>query len=345
MGGGVAVVSELLWRVLQDEWGPRARLATIFDDHVHRPSLLEKAQFAVRVAAAQARQRTDWVLFSHLGPALVQCGLPAAVRQPYAVFLHGIEAWGALTSAQVAVLKRASLRLSNSGYTARRIMDAHPAIGPVVACPLALPPRLHGKSGPVDAELLGSLGSHVVLVVGRMASAERYKGHDQLLAAWSGVLARIPDAQLVIVGDGDDRLRLMGEAATRGINASVRFTGFVSSSTLQALYERCALFALPSRGEGFGLVYLEAMRQGKPCIGAVHDAAADVIEDGVTGRLIVQDDISGMSRTLASLLLDSNQRQTMGTAGQRRVAERFEFDRFRRTLRGLLDGAATPVGQ
>lgn len=334
-GGGVAVVAELLWRVLQRGWGPRARLATIFDDNAHRPSAAEKARFAVNVVTAQATSAVDWVLYAHLGPALVQAHLPVAIRRPYAVFLHGIEAWRPLTTAQRRLLA-AAVRITNSHYTANRISAAHPGIGPIAVCPLALPPRPHLHRGPADAALLRRLGSRVVLVVGRMSAAERYKGHDQLIAAWPGVLARVPDSQLVIAGDGDDRARLTAEVAARGLSGSVIFPGFVTPDTLSALYDHCALFALPSRGEGFGLVYLEAMCHGKACVGSVHDAAAEVIEDGVTGRLVVQDDISGISRTLAALLLDDEARERLGRTGEARLQRLFSFEQFERRISELL---------
>jgi phosphatidylinositol alpha-1,6-mannosyltransferase len=103
-----------------------------------------------------------------------------------------------------------------------------------------------------------------------MSADERYKGHDQILDAWPVVRSRIPDARLVIVGDGDDAPRLRAKAASLGLAASVLFTGFVTEAQLAALYQKASVFAMPSREEGFGLVYLEAMARGVPCIGSIH---------------------------------------------------------------------------
>ena len=102
---------------------------------------------------------------------------------------------------------------------------------------------------------------------------ERYKGHDQLLEA----MTTLPDARLVVAGDGDDRRRLEEKAAALGLGDRTFFTGFLSEATLAELYRRCAAFVMPSRGEGFGLVYLEAMRAGKPVLAARGSAAEEIV--------------------------------------------------------------------
>ena len=92
------------------------------------------------------------------------------------------------------------------------------------------------------------------------------------------LLAARPGARLVVAGDGDDRPRLEARAAALGLGGAVLFTGFVSEATLAELYRRAAVFVMPSLGEGFGLVYLEAMRAGKPCVAARGSAAEEVVE-------------------------------------------------------------------
>jgi phosphatidylinositol alpha-1,6-mannosyltransferase len=181
-----------------------------------------------------------------------------------------------------------------------------------------------------------------------MNRSERYKGHDELIVAWPRVVARVPDAQLVIVGAGDDEKRLRKAGVDSGAGDRILFTGFVASSDLDALYQRAALFALPSRGEGFGLVYLEAMRHRLPCIGSVHDAAREVIVDGVTGSLVGQEDPAALADAITSLLLDPERRKRTGDAGHLRLVSEFSFERFRSRMGELLagrDGAAASVGR
>jgi phosphatidylinositol alpha-1,6-mannosyltransferase len=331
-GGGIAVVSELLWRVVQREWGEHARLLTMFE-HENRPATaIEKGVFSLALSKAELLRETDWILFSHLALARVQNVVPARLRRPYGVFIHGIETWKSLAAGERTALLGANILLANSRYTANRFSEMHPDIGPVIPCPLALLPADDIRSEAVPP----SYGSRTVLVVGRMAAAERYKGHDQLIDAWPLVIDRVSDAQLVIVGEGDDVARLKQKATASAAKHSIVFTGFVSKPALQGLYKRAALFALPSRGEGFGLVYLEAMSHGLPCVGSIHDAAPEIIVDGQTGRLVDQGDIEGLAACISTLLLDPTMREAMGTASRERFLTEFSFERFRRRLLELL---------
>ena len=89
---------------------------------------------------AQIGGTCGWTLYGHLSLAKAQRFVPAWSRRPYVIFLHGIEAWGPLDPAERRVVAGATLRLANSAYTAERVRHSHPDIGPVVVCPLAVPP-------------------------------------------------------------------------------------------------------------------------------------------------------------------------------------------------------------
>jgi phosphatidylinositol alpha-1,6-mannosyltransferase len=345
-GGGVAAVARLLWRVCQDRWSDTSRLVTLLDDSQQVESLTSsramRLRFGARLAGAQVRGDSGWILYSHLSLAQVQGFIPAGLRRPYVVFLHGIEAWRSLTRAQRGALEGASLLIANSHYTAMRVTEEHPWIGPIGVCPLSLPPRPKTGSLPAHAPLehspatVPALGPRAVLVVGRMSSSERYKGHDQLLEAWPAVIAGLPDAKLVFAGDGDDVSRLVTRARRLRVADSVLFTGFVDDDTLQSLYGQASVFVMPSRNEGFGLVYLEAMSHALPCIGSVHDAAGETIEHGVTGILARQSDIGELAASMTRLLTDETLRRRLGQAGLRRLEDRFSYSRFFDRLTSLV---------
>ncbi len=340
-------MSRLIWDTVRARWGNGARLITLAPGD--RPasvdtSTLERLAFGARLAGLQAAGRCSWTFYSHLSLARVQQFVPVRPR-PYIVFLHGIEAWRPLTASETRVLAGAALRVANSAYTAQRVSQQHPDAGPIAICPLAVPPTW---GPPATAPINGlGIGPHAVIIVARLAAAERYKGHDALLAAWPTVVARHPDAQLVIVGGGDDEARLRARAQDGGVGTRVVFTGFVDEARLAAIYARAAVFAMPSRGEGFGIAYLEAMAHGLPCIGSVHDAAGEVIDDGVTGYLVDQGDTQALADRLSRLLGDDACRRAMGEAGRHRLGERFTADRFARRLADLVDAALdaeTPSG-
>ena len=317
-----------MWKAFERRWSHDAQLLRLIEGSRPQPTLHDKVGFTLRLAAA----RTDWILFSHLGLARAQARLPRLLHRRYGVFLHGVEAWCPLDAATVQLLAAADIRLANSVYTATRVMQAHPGIGAVVPCPLALPDACAAptETAPSEAE-------PTVLMVGRMASTERYKGHDEVLDAWPRVVAAVPHARLLIAGGGDDLPRLQQKARANGVEKSVRFTGFIDRRALDECYRRAAVFALPSRGEGFGLVYLEAMAYSLPCVGSVHDAAREVIVDSATGRLVDQDHRDQLAEALIELLMDETLRRRLGTAGNRRLASEFSFARFESRLHTALD--------
>jgi phosphatidylinositol alpha-1,6-mannosyltransferase len=169
------------------------------------------------------------------------------------------------------------------------------------------------------------------LIVGRLSAAERYKGHDALVDAWPTVRAAIPRARLVVVGDGDDRFRLEARVAESGLTGSIQFVGRVSDRRLRGLYRGCALFVMPSAGEGFGLVYLEAMREGKPCIAL--GAANQIIEDGVTGLLLDEARPDALANAIVRLLTDDELRARLGRAATAKFAGFFTEQHFARRFR------------
>jgi phosphatidylinositol alpha-1,6-mannosyltransferase len=274
-------------------------------------------------------------VFAHLGLSHVEGFLPRSLQAPYGVFLYGTEAWKPLPPRTRRRLRAAKVRVAVSEFTARRAVEVNDDIGDIAVVPLALPRR---KEVPErqPAPSPDAPDAPIVLIVGRMAVGEGYKGHDQLIDAWPHVAASVPGAELLIVGDGDDRPRLEAKARRLTGGQTIEFAGFVDRPTLERTYERAAVFAMPSRGEGFGLVYLEAMAHGLPCVGSVHDAAGEVIVHGGTGMLVNLDDPEALGRSVVCLLRDAGLRRRMGEAGRQRLRTHFSFDRFSRNLLGVL---------
>lgn len=342
-GDGVAHVARLLERALGELAGAPALTIDLSPGRSGRVSIGERVRFAGRVVAAQVGGRVEGLVFSHLGIARVQRLVPPPARRPYAVFVHGIEAWEPdLGAGKLASLRAAAARIANSRYTARRVAATHPDAGPIESCPLALLPDAPTRDADVDRALVARVGARSAAIVGRMSVSERYKGHDELLECWPAVAERVGDAQLVIVGGGDDVERLRRKSVEVGVGERVLFTGRVSAGTLQAILARVALFAMPSRGEGFGIVYLEAMRAGLPCVAALDDAAGEVVADGETGLLVRQADRAGLAGAVARLLVDPPLAHALGEAGRRRYDAHFTFDRFRDRLGEILARTMEP---
>ena len=295
----------------------------------------DQRALALSLWKGQMAGRRAAYVFDLLGPARVQSYLPAPFRAPYLVPLYGIEVWRPLDWDRRRALAMATVRFAISAHTLERARPFCPDLRGTPVLPLALEER--EPSGEIDPLLLDRLGNGFFLIAGRMASGERYKGHDQILAAWPGLLAVHPAARLVIAGDGDDRPRLAEKAASLGLAGAVSFTGFTSEATLAELYRRCAAFVMPSRGEGFGLVYLEAMRAARPVLAARGSAAEEIVRDGETGLLVDPDDRRELTAALGRLLGEPEAARRMGAAGREHWRREFGIERFRERLRPLLD--------
>jgi phosphatidylinositol alpha-1,6-mannosyltransferase len=258
------------------------------------------------------------VMHLHLAPLAVMLEMRGA---SVAVFLHGIEAWTPLRRRESAALDRATALLSNSNYTAARFRDANPrfASRPIAVCHL-------GARAPLLRTVTPEISGYA-LIVGRLAAGERYKGHDALIDCWPEVVARVPGATLVIVGDGDDRGRLERLAADRGVRDRIVFAGRAPDAELAGWFQHAAFLAMPSQGEGFGLAFVEAMRAGKPCISA-RGAAEEIVEDGTTGIVVDATVPDALTSALVRLFSDPDGRERMGRAGAARIASMFEERHF-----------------
>jgi phosphatidylinositol alpha-1,6-mannosyltransferase len=240
-------------------------------------------------------------------------------------------------------MRRWSLRRSNvivaiSEFAA---CEAQRVLGtdcPIALCRLGLFPEYDQwvQSPPKTPPIM--TGRRCILIVGRMVDGSRDKGHEALIRAMPSVAQAVPDALLVIVGRGADELRLRRLCQQLGVESHVHFAGYVPDQELPDYYRAADLFAMPSFGEGFGLVYLEAMYHSKPCVAGNLDAAREVVADGDTGILVTPGDVSQIQSALIRLLSDRELAWRMGAAGRRRYENHFTYGSFTARLRRALDG-------
>lgn len=298
-----------------------------------------KGRFAVSALKA-ARRRAKLVLAAHpnLGP-LVWVMQVAAPRMKSIICAHGIEVWEPLSGMRRRALQRATLVLAPSRATAEHVISLQGVASEHVrVLPWGLDPdfetRLGGES---PARLPAEFPrGRVILTVGRWLATERYKGMDTLIQALPRLLLHWPDVQLVLVGAGDDREWLVNIARDSGVQRHVHFLSDITYDELSACYAASELFALPSRGEGFGFVYLEAMARGKPVIAGAHGGAPEVIQDGVTGYLVQHGDTVQLATSIDALLSNPELARQMGVRGRERVEKEFRFSVFAKAFKKIL---------
>ena len=315
---------------------PRVDVWSLGDNH--RPALLpEHVGFRaalgsrVRFATYAVRERrvdsSMLVIVQHVHLLPTVLALQARGARVM-LLMHGIEVWKRLRALERLACRRAWKLAAVSAYTVRRFHRANPDLANrlVEICAPGLPAR--------ESTGLSRDAAPYALIVGRMNAAERYKGHDELIDVWPAVHAAVPGARLVIAGGGDDAARLEQKAAGLGLGEAVRFEGVVGDARLATLYQGAAVFAMPSANEGFGLVYVEALRAGVPCIVAA-GAAEEIVEHERTGIVIKAGDRDALARAVIRLLRNREDRTRMSAAA-RAASSRFTAEAFATRLEALL---------
>jgi glycosyltransferase involved in cell wall biosynthesis len=292
-------------------------------------------------AVHQAGQGARVVLAAHPNLALPVVAMKRFSPQLKAIVMsHGVEVWKPLPLLRRRALLSADLVLAPSRDTAQKLAEFQ-GVPPAKIRRLAWPvnPRfLRMAEAPSSLPLPSDFPQgRVILTVGRWAASERYKGADGLIRAMAQLRIKFPGLYLVAVGDGDDLLRLKKIAADFGVFESVRFLTGLSRQEIAACYDRCEIFALPSTGEGFGLVFLEAMAFGKPLVGVSCGGTTDVVEDGVNGVLVAPGDSERLVEALAVLLEDESLRAKLGQRGAEIVRRDFCFEVFQNKLEIILE--------
>ena len=229
-------------------------------------------------------------------------------RAPDVCILHGIDAW----SPPRSLVSRALLRtvkhfIAVSAVTKERFISwskIKPERVSVLANTVRLEEFSPGPKDPGLASRYNLAGKRVLLTVARLVARERYKGVDEVLDVLAKLVEKHPDLVYLIVGDGTDRARLESRVKHLGLEAHVRFAGFISESEKADHYRLADVFVMPSRGEGFGIVFLEALASGLPVVGSKVDGAREALMDGRLGTLVDPSDpgdiVRGIERALES---------------------------------------------
>ena len=281
----------------------------------------------------QLVSRPRIVLFDHVDVAQCQTLLPRSMRTPYVVWVHGIEVWKQLPARKLAALRGAELLVFNSNFTKTRFESFHGT---------GFPSRVVHLTGGSSVQPPKDSSSRKpwILTVGRM-EPDRPKGHEQILAAMPEIVRAIPEVQWHIVGKGA-ALKPFRERVQRSpVKDNIQLHGFLENQQLQELFQSCRVFAMPSFGEGFGIVYLEAMQNGCVPLGSTLDAAPEVIADG--GVCLDPNDQGALQGELIQLLSQPDLQFHARSRAAVARAEVFAEEKFRANFLGALRSVVDPA--
>jgi glycosyltransferase involved in cell wall biosynthesis len=172
-------------------------------------------------------------------------------------------------------------------------------------------------------------------------STQQYKGYDKIVRALPEIRRQIPNVHYILVGQGSDRPRIEQLIAQLNLQNCVTLAGFVPDEEIRDYYNLCDVFAMPSKGEGFGIVYLEALACGKPTLGGNQDGAIDALCNGELGALVDPDDVDAIPRTLIQILQGTFNKQILyqPESLRKKVIENFGFECFKQRLAELMESS------
>jgi len=257
----------------------------------------------------------------------------------YLCVAHGIDVWDIAGSKVARGLQEASCVLPVSHYTAARILEQIAEATPDLSVfPNTFDEKRFYPANPRyrwREKLQIPDQASLMLSVCRISKGEEGKGYDEVLEQIPQLLREHAGLTWVLGGVGDDLERIKKKAEELGVAKACRFPGFVPDEHLADLYRSADVFVLPSRKEGFGIVFLEAAACGLPVIAGNRDGSVDALANGELGTLI-DPDSSEELRTAVHTALSSARPDFARLHSE--CVRRFGKKAFRERLQKILQG-------
>jgi phosphatidyl-myo-inositol dimannoside synthase len=282
---------------------------------------------------------------------LILCGhvnlLPVAYvvsfwsKAPILLVVYGIDVWKPTRSLlNNYLINKIDAFISISNATKHRFLQwAKVEDDRGFILPNAVHPHLYGP-GPKDSSLLnryGLQGKTVLLTVGRLSAEEQYKGFDEVIGLLQELSKDIPDVVYLIVGDGTDRERLEEKAKASGVSDKVVFAGYIPESEKADHYRLADVFIMPSKGEGFGFVFLEAMACGIPVIASKLDGSREAVREGKLGSVVDPENAEEVKAAILQALTYPRGQIPDGL-------DYFSFDNFQSRLHDIINTVMADKG-
>jgi glycosyltransferase involved in cell wall biosynthesis len=292
-------------------------------------------------------KKPDIVILSHINLAMI--GLVLKLINPECkvwLITHGIEVWRPLSFFKRSILKNCDKVICVSNFTRDQIIKRHGtklesctvlnnAVDPFMKLP---------ESFTKPARLLKryriTMVTPVLFTLTRLASTEQYKGHDQVIKALSRLKYRFPDIKYILSGKYDykEEQRIMTLISDYRVEQHVILTGFIDEHELSDHFLLADIFVLPSKKEGFGIVFIEALVCGLRVICGNVDGSVDAIRNGELGKAINPDDIDELEEAITHYLktkITKNTRKYL----QRQCLIHFNEKHYMENLEKLINNA------
>jgi glycosyltransferase involved in cell wall biosynthesis len=317
--GGMQIFNQHFIKALS-QWNKSLFIINLSDKKIHKsklPSYIKfipcgsksrkwsRIRFVVLTFWYIIWETPDFIICGHINFSPICLIIKSLFGVKYGILTYGIEVWEIRNILKKKSFPKANFIVSISNYTISRIKMQIPNIED----------KMFLLSNPINGDMFfpkdksklliqkyNLSGFKILLSVARLSSKEKYKGYDTVIKAIPEVKKSIPNLKYILVGKGDDISRVKKLAQELGVLDSLIFTGFVRDEEIVDYYNLCDLFILPSKGEGFGFVFLEALACGKPVIGGNRDGTKDALLNGKLGILVDPDNVEEIKNAIIKVL-------------------------------------------
>lgn len=351
--GGIEKVNRVLGKALDDlglETGQRAKIFSMYDndeqvDEKYFPRYMFRGYNGQRlkyfIEAVRQGKKSDVVIMSHIN--LLSIGYLIKVLSPKTkviLITHGIEVWKSFSDTRNLMMDKCDYFVPVSQYTRDKMIELNgypkEKFRVLNNCldPFLPLPETEGKS----EELLKKYGftkdDKILMTLTRLSSKERYKGYDFVLETVKELKPEFPNLKYLVIGkyDKECKSRLDEKVESLGIKDSVCFTGFIPDNEISRHFNLADIYVMPSKKEGFGIVFIEAMYYGKPVIAGNKDGSVDALKGGDFGLLVNPESGEDITRAVREVMAHPDKY----IPRHEKVMEAFSFETYKKNLYHLL---------
>ena len=278
------------------------------------------------------RKNYDTFVFAHVN--LAPLAIFLKILKPNANILfctHGIEIWKKLSKSTEWIMNKSTV-LTVSNFSKNELLKYNPNLKDIRPFPNCI--KMQDTSKILENPY--NKNEFNILSVTRLSKGEESKGIDTMIKTIPLLIVQIPNMKYSVIGKGEDTIRLKQIAKELDVEKYIDFLGFVDD--INAYYQHCDIFSLPSKKEGFGIVYLEAMQYKKPVIGVNFGGPTDVIKHNETGYLCEYDNLNELSNCIFEIFINKSKRIELGTNGYEYFIENFTYKHYKNNLKSMLIG-------
>jgi phosphatidyl-myo-inositol dimannoside synthase len=342
--GGKERYNRAWFEVLENAPGVEPKVVTL-----KKNTIPAKLAFVLRAIWNAGIYKPDFILSAHIHFTPLCLALKKALRIPYIVMAYGVEAWNIKNAMIAHAVEKAHTVISISEYTKKKLISQIPTIQSRI---VIIPPfvtdetRFTIKEKPKHLiEKHGTKGVKVILSVSRLYRTESPKGIERVIKALPLIKKEVPHIKYIVIGKGsknkklgDDRERLQKLASKLGVTNNLVLAGHIPDEELPHYYNLCDLFILPSKKEGFGIVFLEALACGKPVIAGNRDGSGEPLLNGEVGTLVNPDSVEEITNATIKVLSGNAPNQLTDERRLRnKTLESYGFATFRGKVLNIIN--------